>query len=273
MATASPTSSSAPAGPVRTVTPSGASYVVFGKSAGFGANLDLSTLDGANGFKLSGVAAGDQSGTSVASAGDLNHDGFADLIVGAPNAGPNGTFSGASYVVFGVKPDSAVSRIGTVASQTLAGGDFKDLLRGRGGDDALWGNGGKDRLKGGNGDDTLRGGLGNDRLKGGDGADAFVFGNKLHEEKNLDRIRDFSRADDTIHLDNTIFRKLKKEGALKEGFFETGQADDENDYFLYDDETGALSYDGDGSGGKLEAVQFARLDDHLKLKADDFLIV
>jgi hypothetical protein len=38
---------------------SGASYVVFGKASGFAANLDLSSLNGSNGFKLSGVAAGD----------------------------------------------------------------------------------------------------------------------------------------------------------------------------------------------------------------------
>ena len=34
---------------------SGASYVVFGKASGFAANFDLSSLDGSNGFKLSGV--------------------------------------------------------------------------------------------------------------------------------------------------------------------------------------------------------------------------
>ncbi len=69
---------------------SGASYVVFGKAAGFAANLDLSTLDGTNGFQLSGEAASDYSGFSVASAGDVNGDGFDDLIVGAPRADPNG---------------------------------------------------------------------------------------------------------------------------------------------------------------------------------------
>ena len=74
---------------------------MFGKASGFAANLDLSTLDGSNGFKLSGVAADDRSGRSVASAGDVNGDGFADLIVGASGADPNGTDSGASYVVFG----------------------------------------------------------------------------------------------------------------------------------------------------------------------------
>ena len=42
---------------------SGASYVVFG-GAGVGnsGNVELSALDGTNGFRLSGVAAGDGSG-------------------------------------------------------------------------------------------------------------------------------------------------------------------------------------------------------------------
>ena len=80
---------------------SGASYVVFGRGSGFAADLDLSSLDGSNGFKVSGVAAGDQSGRSVSSAGDVNGDGFADLIVGAWWADPHGSDSGASYVVFG----------------------------------------------------------------------------------------------------------------------------------------------------------------------------
>src|SRR3982750_1801084 len=50
----------------------GAGYVGFGKAGGFAANTDLTTLDGTNGFKLSGVAAGDSAGSSVASAGDVN---------------------------------------------------------------------------------------------------------------------------------------------------------------------------------------------------------
>src|SRR5205085_396984 len=80
---------------------SGAAYVVFGKPSGFAANLDLSTLDGVNGFKISGAAAQDSAGGSVSGAGDVNGDGFDDVIIGASGAGSNGTGSGASYVVFG----------------------------------------------------------------------------------------------------------------------------------------------------------------------------
>ncbi len=78
---------------------SGASYVVFGKASGFASNLNLSTLDGINGFRLNGADAQDYSGVSVASAGDVNGDGFDDLIIGA--YGVNADESGASYIVFG----------------------------------------------------------------------------------------------------------------------------------------------------------------------------
>lgn len=80
---------------------SGASYVVFGKAGGFGAVLELSALDGNNGFQINGEVAGDRSGRSVSGAGDVNGDGFADLIIGAHLADPNGSESGVSYLVFG----------------------------------------------------------------------------------------------------------------------------------------------------------------------------
>src|SRR5260221_3168574 len=84
-------------------TNSGASYVVFGKAGGFTAPLNLSALDGTNGFKILGEMPNDQSGSSVSGAGDVNDDGVADLIIGAPTGFPsNGAFaSTARYVVFG----------------------------------------------------------------------------------------------------------------------------------------------------------------------------
>ncbi|WP_338462174.1 hypothetical protein VZH09_01340 [Synechococcus elongatus IITB7] len=79
----------------------GQSYVVFGSKSGFAAELNLSALDGSNGFVINGITTGDQSGISVSNAGDVNRDGVDDLIIGAFGADPNGLFSGQSYVVYG----------------------------------------------------------------------------------------------------------------------------------------------------------------------------
>ncbi|QSJ15475.1 FG-GAP repeat protein [Nostoc sp. UHCC 0702] len=88
----------------------GSSYVVFGSSSGFGASLNLLSLNGSNGFVINGINSGDFSGGSVSSAGDINGDGFDDLIIGAVTASPNGQFrAGSSYVVFGSSSGFAAS--------------------------------------------------------------------------------------------------------------------------------------------------------------------
>ena len=81
----------------------GETYIVYGGASAPGTDgvLDLSDLDGTNGFTLTGIDAGDQSGRSVSSAGDVNGDGYDDLIIGAFGADPNGDSSGETYVVYG----------------------------------------------------------------------------------------------------------------------------------------------------------------------------
>lgn len=81
---------------------SGESYVVFGGvGVGVGGVVNFSALDGTNGFVLNGVDALDRCGNSVSSAGDVNGDGYGDLIIGAWLADAGGPESGESYVVFG----------------------------------------------------------------------------------------------------------------------------------------------------------------------------
>ncbi|MGE0859957.1 MAG: hypothetical protein AB7P42_12690, partial [Gammaproteobacteria bacterium] len=153
---------------------SGSTYLVFGTAAGFGAAFDLDDLDGRNGLRLDGVAAGDDSGAAVSAAGDIDGDGYDDLLVGSPGADPNGNVSGASHVLFGGDFTGAVAReggdgndllSGTTAAEALVGGRGNDVLDGRGGGDALSGGAGDDglvwqaaarRIDGGRGFDTLR---------------------------------------------------------------------------------------------------------------------
>lgn len=79
----------------------GRSYVVYGRTTGFSHTLDLDDLNGSNGYFINGAADDDYAGFTVAGAGDVNHDGYDDVVIGAFGADANGTDSGAAYVVFG----------------------------------------------------------------------------------------------------------------------------------------------------------------------------
>ncbi|MFO7854349.1 MAG: integrin alpha, partial [Paracoccaceae bacterium] len=64
-------------------------------------SLDLSNISSIGGFRIDGEASWDESGASVSGVGDVNGDGFADVIVGAPGHDGYGRNSGEAYVVFG----------------------------------------------------------------------------------------------------------------------------------------------------------------------------
>ena len=82
----------------------GKAYVLFGKDGNFSANIDLSSLDGTNGFVMHGVHAYARLGYSVSSAGDVNGDGYSDMLIGSPyTVDPNAQENngGDVYLVFG----------------------------------------------------------------------------------------------------------------------------------------------------------------------------
>ena len=138
----------------------GDSYIVFGKASGWGAPIDLAAIaGGTGGFVIYGRDPRDDAGRSVASAGDINGDGFADLIVGARNGDGNSRYSsdnrGESYVVFGRDFTNTVTHAGTANDEVLTGTAGANVMLGGLGNDTLNGQGGADALQGGAGDDRL----------------------------------------------------------------------------------------------------------------------
>jgi hypothetical protein len=159
----------------------GESYIYYGRSGGFAASIALSSINGSNGLVLLGIDPGDLSGAFVSSAGDVNGDGFDDVIIGAFRADQSGGVDhGESYVVFGRDNSCAAwTQLSGDGSQTLNAtrGTGLDILIGGRGDDTLISDGGPDVLRGGEGDDVLAltdvDFSGTRRIVGGNGIDTL----------------------------------------------------------------------------------------------------
>ena len=81
----------------------GETYLIFGRASGWSSPFDLNDLNAPQAIVFQGRVQGDNSGFSVSSAGDVNNDGLADILIGAPLAAPQGRFwGGETYLIFGV---------------------------------------------------------------------------------------------------------------------------------------------------------------------------
>lgn len=147
----------------------------------------------------------------------------------------------------------AVNDPATTAEVNLTGNEFGQLLLGNAGDN---------RLDGGGGSDTL---------VGRDGNDTFAFTSALGAG-NVDLIADFQAGIDRIELDDSVFAGLGL-GTLSASAFVVGSAaQDADDRIIYDQATGALFFDADGSGAGA-AVQFATLVGAPAIVASDIFII
>lgn len=222
----------------------------------------------------------------------LTGNGAANVISGARGADTiNGGF-GADLMKGGAGNDSYIvdnaadlifeKRTGgldtvstALASYTLSA-NVENLIGIRLHSQALTGNTKANTVTGGNGADRLSGMQGNDLLTGGAGADKFEFRTAIGTG-NLDHITDFA-SEDTIVLENSdagLFNTLAL-GVLAAEDFKLvgpgGAAVDASDRILYNQSTGALYYDADGSG-IAERVKFAVLDSLPVLTSADILVI
>jgi hypothetical protein len=103
-------------------TNAGAAYIIEGPVAG---TSSLSTADA----KVLGEAAGDYTGDSVHGPGDIDNDGYDDLIIGSGYSDAGNTNGGAVYLVRG--PLSGTSNLSAATGRITATGK-EDRARGRG---------------------------------------------------------------------------------------------------------------------------------------------
>lgn len=75
----------------------GAAYVIYGRPGGFPATLQLPERTGANGFRFTGLGLDEWMGAQVEGVGDVNGDGFGDVLIPPAVGGADR----AAYLLFG----------------------------------------------------------------------------------------------------------------------------------------------------------------------------
>ncbi|MBW8446758.1 MAG: M10 family metallopeptidase C-terminal domain-containing protein [Arenimonas sp.] len=172
---------------------------------------------------------------------------------------------------------ATIERLTLLGSSSIngSGNNLNNLINGNSANNIINGGAGSDTIYGGAGADRLYGNIGNDTLTGGTGTDAFIFHSAPNAVTNVDRITDFSVADDAIWLENGVFAALGATGTLSAAAFvrnTTGLAQDASDRLIYESDTGELYYDSNGSaaGG---SVLIAVLNPNLLLTNLDFTVI
>lgn len=184
-------------------TSSGESYVIYG-----GINVDggdgvfelseLSTGDGSKGFQINGIDEDDRIGWSVSNAGDVNNDGYADLLVGSLRLGAPGSVAGEAYIVYG-----AATSLNTIM-----------------------GTNGSDNLTGTTNDERFIGRDGNDTISTGSGMDVIVFEGNWGDDTILDfsqgsDILDFSDSDSINDISDLIVSQSNGDTIIDDGLGNT----------------------------------------------------
>ncbi|TIU80522.1 MAG: calcium-binding protein [Mesorhizobium sp.] len=260
------------------------------EAAGGGTDRVLTSLNYAlaAGSEIELLATTNPSGTTAI---NLSGNAFAQTIQGNAGANVINGLGGADTMVgYGGNDsyyidnagDKVIEAIGgggrdsvaTMVSYALAAGSQVEFLLARYPSATtainLTGNEFAQTIQGNAGANVINGGRGADTLTGNGGNDAFVFNTALGAG-NIDRVIDFNKLQDKIHIDNAIFAGLSSGALTSTAFFAGAAAHDSSDRILYNNSTGALSFDSDGIGGAVQ-TQFATLSPGLSLTAAAFFV-
>ncbi|MEA3029331.1 MAG: serralysin [Sphingomonadales bacterium] len=183
-------------------------------------------------------------------------DNLGDIVTEANGAGRDVVYARANYVL------SAGMEIEVLSAQSTSGTGALNLT----------GNGFGNEIYGNAGANVIDGGGGADYLAGFGGADSFAFTTSLGGG-NVDQIGDFQAGTDKIALDDAVFTGIGGLGSLGSGAFASGTAaGDADDRIIYDQATGRILFDADGSGAGA-AVLFATVQAGTILAASDFQVI
>ncbi|SDY83501.1 M10 family metallopeptidase C-terminal domain-containing protein [Nitrosomonas sp. Nm33] len=267
-----------------------------GASSGGAGNDTLNGIEGVMGSAFNDTLTGDKNANNLVGgagndrlnggagvdtmSGGLGNDSYivdntTDIIIENTAEGSDKISSSVTYTLAAnvenltLTGTSAINGTGNGLANVLTGNSAANQLNGGAGNDTLNGGGGNDTLNGGRGNDKLNSGTGTNTLTGGSGKDIFKFTTAGH----IDKITDFSVVDDTIQLDKNVFTSLTSTRVLAANQFRIGShASDANDYIIYNNATGALLYDADGSGVGI-AVQIATVGVGLSMTNADIVVI
>ncbi len=220
---------------------------------------------------------------------------FDDFIIGDPNLNQLDGGAGSDTIIGGIGGDVLIGGSGNdlLSYEDNSGVVFVNLLTGLGYNNAAEGDtlsgfenviGGlfDDTLIGDDGANRLDGAKGADTLVGNGGADTFVFANlpnwpspyfHPNANYNIDTILDFVSGEDKLEITASVFVGGLATGTLPADQFVLGTgATDADDRFIYDQTTGKLYFDEDGTGFRAQQLM-AIFPNHDAIAATDFVIV
>ncbi|MCC5658966.1 hypothetical protein LC608_18650 [Nostoc sp. XA010] len=172
--------------------------------------------------------------------------------------------------------------IGTTYDDNIVGSNDNDtIIGGNGGNDTIIGGAGNDfltggylgknTLYGGNGNDILSAGVGNSNLYGEDGTDTFAL---YYYNQGIGNIYDFNATNELIQIQAATFGGGLLTPIVSANQFTLGtSATTIAQRFIYDNVTGGLYFDQDGSASGFTQVKFAQLSPGVTLTENNFLVV